>query len=144
MTEREAMLVLEDGSAFVGQSFGASVDAEGEVLEYATSFDHYGAVEGIGVDATGLYLQNGEGNAFIVKLGLAVQLCGERDRRCKVYCLTEPVVEAWESLFDHVQTAVPSILARCGPSEIADLDFAHTPSRAEVPTKAVAHPGARV
>jgi hypothetical protein len=75
--------------------------------------------------------------ADAVQLGLAVQLSGERDRRCKVYCVTAPVVEAWESLFGQVQTAVPSILARCGPSEIADLDFAH----AGMPTKQVTQPG---
>ncbi len=32
MSEREAALALEDGSIFVGQPFGADVDAEGEVV----------------------------------------------------------------------------------------------------------------
>ena len=71
-----------------------------------------------------------------VDLGLAVQLCGKRDQRCKVYCLTERVVQAWEDLYAHVQKALPSILAHCGPSQIADLDFREEVSRMAVPPTA--------
>ena len=40
MSDRQAALVLEDGTVFVGRSFGAEVDVDGEVV-FCTAMTGY-------------------------------------------------------------------------------------------------------
>jgi DNA-binding MarR family transcriptional regulator len=58
-----------------------------------------------------------------VNEGLVVQMSGRRDKRCKVYVVTEDVVEAWEKLSRSLDKTVSESLVILGNNELANVDY---------------------
>jgi DNA-binding MarR family transcriptional regulator len=77
--------------------------------------------------------------ADAVAEGLIVQIPGVRDRRTRTYCLTPPVIAAWEELSAKLGGALPQILATFAPGFLANVDYRvwdpQQPPEAQVPRR---------